>query len=597
MRFFIATISIALMVSLFYVFNTFYMVENTFTDRMTADTKEASRNIQIIAIDDESLEQIGKWPWPRQTVAQLSKELVEYGATAVFVDIAYTEKSQNAAEDAAWEEVLQAHENIYLPIYFNFAKKQTSKSSLNIESTKYPVFSMSEEAMGHINVIEDRDRVVRRVMLGIKNENNEMIPAISVKLANLLLEEGEKITWDENNNWYKGGELLPTGLRNEVIFTYSSSPSEPSFKVHSFYKVASGEVPAAAFTNSIVLIGPYTVGLQDQYYTPMSKTLKMNGVEIHANIIQSLYSNDIFSSASKTTGIALIVIISIFTALVIYFLKGRFTLLTTLGFIVVYTITFFVAYYQYHVILPFTYVILAILFIYVSFILIQFIQERLERQKVTKIFGRYVSQNIVDELLAEENEVTVGGERKDVTLMFIDVRGFTPLSEKIQPEEVINILNEYLELCTKAIFKHEGTIDKFMGDGVMVIFGAPIKQEDHAIRAAKTALLLKEESINFAKKLEKLYGRSVSFGMGLNSGPAVIGNIGSEDRLDYTAIGDTVNLAARLESNAKPGQILISHETYERIKGEIVCEKLEPLKVKGKEKPINVYQIEKEVGK
>ncbi|NLI93260.1 MAG: adenylate/guanylate cyclase domain-containing protein [Peptococcaceae bacterium] len=196
------------------------------------------------------------------------------------------------------------------------------------------------------------------------------------------------------------------------------------------------------------------------------------------------------------------------------------------------------------------------------------------------------------EILSTGEDIKVGGVRKDVSLMFVDIRGFTPLSEKMQPEEVINILNEYLDLCTKAVFQFEGTLDKFIGDGVMSIFGVPIAQEDHAERAVRAALVMKANSGKLAEDLEKRYGKSVFFGIGINSGPAVIGNIGSHDRLDYTAIGDTVNLAARLESNAKPGQILISSETYDRVKHMVQCTKLEPIKVKGKEKPVEIYQVD-----
>jgi len=164
----------------------------------------------------------------------------------------------------------------------------------------------------------------------------------------------------------------------------------------------------------------------------------------------------------------------------------------------------------------------------------------------------------------------------------------------MEPEDIIKILNDYLDLCSRAVFAYEGTIDKFIGDGVMSIFGAPIKQEDHPERAILAALQMQRESGNLAKRLQERYGRSVSFGIGINSGPAVVGNIGSQERLDYTAIGDTVNLAARLESNAKPGQILISKATYERVKERFQVTVLEPIKVKGKENLVEIYQVEGE---
>lgn len=272
--------------------------------------------------------------------------------------------------------------------------------------------------------------------------------------------------------------------------------------------------------------------------------------------------------------------------------NARRAILVAVLFIVTYTIVFHFVLERQNLILPLFYVVFAIIVCYVTSIVSQYLLERRERSRVTGLFGRYVSQAVVDEILSNPDAIKLGGERKDVTLLFIDIRGFTPLSEKMEPEDVINVLNEYLDLCTQAIFKYGGTLDKFIGDGVMAIFGAPVPQEDHAKRAVLAGIELKSQADELNRRIEEKYGRSVRFGMGINSGPAVIGNIGSKERLEYTAIGDTVNLASRLESNAKPGQILISEETYRRVKDDFVFKELPPLKVKGKEKPVNVYEVE-----
>jgi adenylate cyclase len=220
------------------------------------------------------------------------------------------------------------------------------------------------------------------------------------------------------------------------------------------------------------------------------------------------------------------------------------------------------------------------------------LEERKERNRVTGIFGRFVAQSVVDELLQSGEDVKLGGSRKDITLIFVDIRGFTPMSERLEPEQVIQVLNEYLDVCTRAIFKFNGTLDKFMGDGVMAMFGAPISFDNHPEMAVRSALEMKSQADILEQKLIKNYGIGVKFGLGINSGPAVVGNIGSEGlRLDYTAIGDTVNLSARLESNAKPGQILISENTYARVKDLFQIEPVGEIKVKGKEKPVMVYEV------
>ncbi|MFZ3131532.1 MAG: adenylate/guanylate cyclase domain-containing protein, partial [Desulfosporosinus sp.] len=274
--------------------------------------------------------------------------------------------------------------------------------------------------------------------------------------------------------------------------------------------------------------------------------------------------------------------------------RAKWSILVMMVFLVVYTLTEAVVFQTLKILLPYLYPILIIIAVYIFSVVTQYLKERKERGRITGIFGRYVSKAVVQEILSSKEEIKVGGVRKDITLLFVDIRGFTPLSEKMEPEDIINILNDYLDLCSRAVFTQEGTIDKFMGDGVMAIFGAPIEQKDHLERAIRAALQMQRESGKFAEDLLKRYGRSVSFGIGINSGPAVVGNIGSQARMDYTAIGDTVNLAARLESNAKPGQILISKDTYERIKETFKVIPLDPIKVKGKEKLVEIYQVEGE---
>jgi adenylate cyclase len=223
----------------------------------------------------------------------------------------------------------------------------------------------------------------------------------------------------------------------------------------------------------------------------------------------------------------------------------------------------------------------------------KYLDELLERRRVTSIFGRYVAPQVVTELLkGGEESQQLGGTRKEITVLFVDIRGFTPMSEKAQPEEVVAILNDYLDLCARSIFKYGGTLDKFIGDATMAIFNAPMNLEDHALKAVQTAWAMKEGAESLRISLEERFGHSVQFGIGINTGYAIVGNIGSKSRMDYTAIGDTVNTSARLESNAKAGQILLSQATYELVKDKIKASYLGEISVKGKTQGIQVYQLE-----
>ncbi len=581
---------------MFYNYDTFYYFENDLTDRLTIEkTRKTDPQIKILAVDDESLAKIGQWPWPRDIMAGVADKLLDSGAKAVWPDITYAEKSPNPAEDLAWEKVTAKYKNIYLPIYFNIKSVQESKSSsLEYDSISWPVFKIDHNQVGHINVLPDRDKVVRQLKLGYPDEHGQMIPAISVRLANVLLPLERKISWTTEHTWKIGDEKIQEGLRNDISFSYSTSPQGSKFDSVPIWKVINGEVPPSYFANSIVLIGLHTVGIEDMYYTPMSKTLQMFGVEIHANIIQAFLDNQLYHPAAKQLGLIIITILCLLAYWAFERVKAKRAILIYFAGIIFYSIVVSVVFTTQHLLLPYFYPLLGLSILYITSVVTQYLRERHEKNRVTGIFGRYVSKAVVQEILSTKEEIKVGGVRKDVTLMFVDIRGFTPLSEKMEPEDVINILNEYLDLCTKAIFAQEGTLDKFIGDGVMSIFGAPIEQLDHAERALKSALLMRQGADELAQRLHEKYGRSVRFGIGINSGPAVIGNIGSYDRMDYTAIGDTVNLAARLESNAKPGQILISHETYLRVKDKFELTQLESIKVKGKENLVEIYQVEEE---
>jgi len=211
------------------------------------------------------------------------------------------------------------------------------------------------------------------------------------------------------------------------------------------------------------------------------------------------------------------------------------------------------------------------------------------KEKVRGFFGKYVSHNVVEQLLSEEKP-HVGGERRDVTILYTDVRGFTAMSEKLPAEEVVNLLNEHFNVLTHVAFKHKGTVDKFIGDAVMVIFGAPIKQKDHALRAVQCGIEMQQAVAELNRKLAKK-GKQIHIGVSINSGEAIIGNIGSDQFMDYTAIGDTVNTASRMQSAAGAGEVVISPATLQQVKGNVNVIKKETIKVKGKEKPITVFKI------
>jgi adenylate cyclase len=214
-----------------------------------------------------------------------------------------------------------------------------------------------------------------------------------------------------------------------------------------------------------------------------------------------------------------------------------------------------------------------------------------EKEMIKRAFTRYVAREVVEEILKNPENMALTGERREVTVLFCDVRGFTPLSERLSPEEVVLLLNDFYNLMIETTFKHDGTLDKFLGDAVMAVFGAPLAHPDHSARAIRTALAMQEGIVGLNERRGRDGKEPIAVGIGVSAGEAVAGTVGTEDRMEYTVIGDSVNLAARLESNAKPGQILISHRTYERVRDLVDARPLGRIRVKGKEEEVEVYEV------
>lgn len=214
-----------------------------------------------------------------------------------------------------------------------------------------------------------------------------------------------------------------------------------------------------------------------------------------------------------------------------------------------------------------------------------------EKEMIKRAFTRYVAREVVEEILKDPERMVLTGERREVTVLFCDIRGFTPIAERLSPEQVVSFLNEFYTLMIETTFRHGGTLDKFLGDAVMAVFGAPVRHPDHAIRAVRTALDMQAAMARLNERRHRIGDDPIRVGIGVSLGEAVAGTVGTEERMEYTVIGDSVNLAARLEANAKPGRILISQATYDRIRDQVKVRELGGLKVKGKEDEVDVYEV------
>lgn len=568
---------------------------------LSGEAREPSSDILIVGITESCVGELGSWPWRRDIHGRLLNVLTEGNAAVVGMDIIFSEESLDPETDRAMVEATRDAVPVVYPVVGHLKRSERDGFFTSDEfSYVFPALREVSEA-GFINVASDPDGILRKVPLWMEYRDRPL-PSFSLLIwaisQGYTAEEFENHLaglYEENPSALPVGDFeFPLDPRGQTLINYSAGPH--TFPVVPYHSVINGDIPPAMFEDRIVLVGYYALGLGDYYFTPFQKDLQMFGIEVHANIINTLMKAGPVNSLTPWHNMALVFLLALLFMIIYQVLRPfRGFLLLVFSVIAFYII----ASYMFNSSLLYietVYPMLALAGSYLTSLFYTFITEQRERQRVTRIFGRYVAQQVVDQILevGEEN-LKLGGTRKNVSLLFIDIRGFTPLSEKLPPEKVVEILNEYFEIVTRCIFENKGMVDKFMGDAVMAIFNAPMDLEDHAVWALRAAQDIIAGGAALQKKVFEMAGVNLYFGIGINTGDAVVGNIGAENRYEYTAIGDTVNLAARLESNAKKGQVLVSRYVYDAVGDKIPLKPVGEITVKGKSQPIEVYELDTSV--
>ncbi|MBW4838239.1 MAG: adenylate/guanylate cyclase domain-containing protein, partial [Paenibacillaceae bacterium] len=432
----------------------------------------------------------------------------------------------------------------------------------------------------------DQDQVVRRSLLRFdyKGRSVNHFAWEIYRLYTVQLQRSEP----------SGGTRTPTPPPldefGRFVIPFTGTPGQ--YEMFSYSSVLHGDIPADYFADKIVMIGPYTASLQDNYATPLDHHTLMFGVEIHANIVQALLENN-FKKAVEWYWTALLLLVAGAAA------YGMFRLVHPVYSLLMLAVTAALLLaggkwlYDLGLLVPIGYPLMFLGAFYLAALLLRYFYEWTERRRVTEIFGRYVAPQVVNQILTTGKDgLKLGGVRRTLTVMFVDIRGFTSLSESSEPEEIVSIVNEYLDLAARCVFRYEGTLDKFIGDAAMAIFNAPLEQEDHAFKAVQAAMAIQKGAAELESKWKTRLNREITFGIGIHTGPTVFGNIGSRTRMDYTAIGDTVNTAARLENRAEPGRILLSEAVYMQVEGRVAVSRPGFYQLKGKEQEIVAYEVE-----
>lgn len=563
----------------------FTSIQWSLSDQLFLPTSP-SPNVVIVAIDDESLAQYGKWSdWPRSLHAQAIENLSQAGAMVIGFDILFADQS---AHDPELAEAIADAGNVVLPVV-GVEPIPSPQSEITYRDFLFPTSALEEAAaaMGHANVAPDGDGVIRRIPLVARDAAGEGYPAfILAVLHSFFLTPLPEDYAIRNGALHLLDRDIPVDGRKQMRINFADEPG--SFTRLSYADVIEGNFDPDVVKYKMVLVGMTATAEPDSWVTPISPE-KMYGVEIYANAMDTILRQRFLVEGSRQTTALLVLLMVGITGLALPFMRLRWGTLLTAVLFLGYLLAVFFA-FDYGYILDILYPLLVLPLIYVTVILCRVLAEQSDRREITDLFGRYVSPQVAEEILnmADTDQLKLGGVRREVTVLFADIRGFTALSEQLDPESIVTMLNSYLSVIIDCILANEGMINKFAGDSIMAVWDTPQDQPEHALLAVKAALE-SQQAIDSVQRDST--SPEVQFGIGINSGPVVAGNMGSEGRTEYTIIGDAVNLASRLCSSTLGGHIWIGPQTYDQVKDAVEVEELGPQYFKGKAEPVAVYRV------
>lgn len=582
-----------------------------------------SGEVVIVAIDERSLKEFGRWPWGRTFMATLVKEIMALEPKVLAVDIFFSEPESKEADKSLGEVFTSEKDKVILALPFEvwvgkknkdvknipdviidsaFLNVQELKSLDPIEADKILLTIpeiLHNNLSGHVYSHPDQDGKLRWEFLYLKY-GEEFFPSLALQSARLSLGlKPDEMSIVGNRGVSLGTKIfIPSDSIGRMLINYLGK--EGTFQYISAADVFDKKVRKEELENKTVFLGTTAIATYDLKNTPFSAN--MPGVEKNATVVENILRSNFLK---KSDGYIEIIVI-IMTGLMTGFSLPRLSALkgALLSFVFfsgyIFAVQFFFTYMNLWVNLIYPAADMMMIAVVVT-VTKYFFEEKKSRQ-IRAMFSSYVSPKIVEELINNPEKAKLGGERKTVTILFSDIIGFTTLSEKKPPEEVVDLLNEYFKEMTDIIFKWDGTLDKFVGDEIMAFWGAPADQPDHAELAVRCALNMVHALAKMQERWIKEGKGVLDCGIGLNTGEVIIGNIGaSGKKMDYTVIGDHVNLAARVEKLTRiyQAKIILTEFTKHHLEsltekglmGHCSLKERDTVKVKGKEKEVKIFEL------
>lgn len=614
---------------------------------------QSDDRVVILDIDEKSLGELGRWPWSRDKLATLFDKLFDqYGVALVGMDVVFAERDDSSglksleslakkelADSAPFQSVLRElrpqldndgrfaaaikGRKVVLGYYLSSEEKGSSSGELSapvfpagsfqgrpIKFTSWtsyganlPEFQKAAAAAGHFNSMVDFDGISRRVPMIAEYKGN-YYEALSLAMVRSLLgspkivpgyPEGGSSDSYAAMEWLdlvtpQGDLRIPVDENVAALIPYRGF--QGSFNYLSIADVLANRVKPEQLKGKIVLIGTTAPGLMDLRATPVGTVYP--GVEIHANLISGMLDGTIKYRPAYVLGVDVVILllaggVMVFLLPLLSPFRATLVALVVLLFILSVNLSF----WQYgNMVLPLAAGVLLVLALYaLNMSWGYFVESRIKRQ-LTGLFGQYVPPELVDEMSKDPENYSMAGRKAELTVLFSDVRGFTTISEGLEPDQLATLMNEYLGAMTLVIRKNRGTLDKYIGDAIMAFWGAPVGDAEHARHAVLTALEMQEALLELNKLLLAKGWPELKIGVGVNTGTMTVGDMGSPVRQSYTVMGDAVNLGARLEGITKQYGvgILAGQVTRELVKDEFVFRELDRVRVKGKVEPIAIYE-------
>lgn len=573
--------------------------------KYTFQTQKPDSSVVFVAIDEKSVNSLGRWPWDRTQLIPALEQLQQ--AKVVVFDMIFSEPTDEEKDIALGEAIAELPNSVcgfflrqkatqHMSEYQAELMQESSLERLNANNYSFVqapyVEANIEEVLENCSMnaafstLRDEDHLFRQYPIAFVLDGN-IYPSLGVQALRLLY--NADVTEVGKNVIALNNKEIEVNDKGFILLNYYNAND---YAVHSFLDVYEKKIDASYFKDKIVILGITEAGVEDVRGTPIGA---IPGPLLHYTFLSNYFQDILLHNYLWLDG--LIIVLFLLLPWVVHkyvaYIEKRVII-----YLIAYVVYFFIskmAYVSFNLWLDTFYPLISLLGILLIKEAMAFIDKEEESKFIKNAFSSYISPELVQRLVKNPNALSLSGQKKELSVLFSDIRSFTSISERTDAEQLGQMLNEYFTPMTKAVMDNEGTLDKFIGDAVMAFFNAPADVEEHAKKACQSALDMIDKLEVLNKNFAKKGWSEFEVGIGINTDEVIVGNLGSKERFNYTVIGDGVNLASRVEGLTKTfkTKILITQSTYEQVKSSFLCRKLEAVQVKGKKEPVVMYELMK----